>query len=101
MATPETPASRILVVDDDEMTLDFVELGLRYEGFDVTRAVDGHEALRQVERRRINRDTREVELDGRPIALTTRELGLTAGAEAPVARLDDGHAERPQLEAAS
>jgi DNA-binding response OmpR family regulator len=164
MATPEPPASRILVVDDDEVTLDFVELGLRYEGFDVTRAVDGHEALRQVERRRmdlivldlnlpsldgvevcqrirqrddtpiimltarvdvdervagleagaddylpkpfkfkellariravmrrhvaadravlrygplcLNRDTREVDLDGRPIALTTRELDL-------------------------
>ena len=54
MATPAPPASRILVVDDDEVTLDFVELGLRYEGFDVARAVDGHEALRQVERRRMD-----------------------------------------------
>ena len=29
------------------------------------------------------------------------ELGLPAGAATPVARLDDGHVERPQLEAAS
>jgi DNA-binding response OmpR family regulator len=157
-------ATRILVVDDDDVTLDFVELGLGYEGFEVARAVDGHQALRLVERRRmdlvvldlnlpsldgvevcrairqrddtpiimltaradvdervagleagaddylpkpfkfkellariravlrrrvsaeqsvlrhgplvLNRDTREVELDGRPIALTTRELDL-------------------------
>ena len=46
-------ASRILVVDDD-VTLDFVELGLRYEGFEVARALDGHEALRLVERRRMD-----------------------------------------------
>jgi len=151
-------------VDDDDVTLDFVELGLRYEGFEVARALDGHEALRLIERRRmdlvvldlnlpsldgvevcralrqrddtpiimltaradvdervagleagaddylpkpfkfkellariravlrrrvaadqsvlrhgplaLNRDTREVELDGRPIGLTTRELDL-------------------------
>lgn len=55
-ASPTAPAtpSRILVVDDDEVTLDFVELGLRYEGFDVTRALDGQEALRAVERRRMD-----------------------------------------------
>ena len=161
---PAPGATRILVVDDDEVTLDFVELGLRYEGFEVLRALDGHEALRLADRehphlivldlnlpsldgvevcqrirshdhtpiimltaradvdervagleagaddylpkpfkfkellariravlrRRVaaeqavlrhglltlNRDTREVELDGRPIALTTRELDL-------------------------
>ncbi|MCC7371044.1 MAG: response regulator transcription factor [Chloroflexi bacterium] len=161
---PGPNATRILVVDDDELTLDFVELGLRYEGFEVTRALDGHEALRVAERERphlivldlnlpsldgvevcqriraqgdtpiimltaradvdervagleagaddylpkpfkfkellariravlrrrlaaeqsilrhgaltLNRDTREVELDGRPVALTTRELDL-------------------------
>jgi DNA-binding response OmpR family regulator len=164
MVTDAPPSPRILVVDDDEVTLDFVELGLRYEGFDVWRALDGQEALRQVERRRmdlivldlnlpsldgvevcqrirqrddtpiimltaradvdervagleagaddylpkpfkfkellariravmrrrvapdqavlkygplrLNRDTREVDLDGRPVALTTRELDL-------------------------
>src|SRR4051812_22373829 len=50
---PDTP-SRVLVVDDDEVTLDFVELGLRYEGFEVARAVDGHDALRTVERQRMD-----------------------------------------------
>jgi DNA-binding response OmpR family regulator len=54
MATDAPPSPRILVVDDDEVTLDFVELGLRYEGFDVWRALDGQEALRQVERRRMD-----------------------------------------------
>jgi DNA-binding response OmpR family regulator len=161
---PSPGVTRILVVDDDEVTLDFVELGLRYEGFEVLRALDGREALRLAERehphlivldlnlpsldgvevcqrirsyeqtpiimltaradvdervagleagaddylpkpfkfkellariravlrRRVaaeqsvlrhgllilNRDTREVELDGQPIALTTRELDL-------------------------
>jgi DNA-binding response OmpR family regulator len=166
MAAPSAlPLStRILVVDDDEVTLDFVELGLRYEGFEVVRALDGHEALRLAQREQphlivldlnlpsldgvevcqrlrthdqtpiimltaradvdervagleagaddylpkpfkfkellariravlrrrvspeqsilrhgqltLNRDTREVELDGRPVALTTRELDL-------------------------
>ena len=161
---PSPASTRILVVDDDEVTLDFVELGLRYEGFEVVRALDGQEALRLAERERphlivldlnlpsldgvevcqrlrshdqtpiimltaradvdervagleagaddylpkpfkfkellariravlrrrvaaeqsvlrhgllsLNRDTREVELDGKPIALTTRELDL-------------------------
>jgi DNA-binding response OmpR family regulator len=54
MVTDAPPSPRILVVDDDEVTLDFVELGLRYEGFDVWRALDGQEALRQVERRRMD-----------------------------------------------
>ncbi|MGE3267955.1 MAG: response regulator transcription factor [Chloroflexota bacterium] len=165
MAEPASGSStRILVVDDDEVTLDFVELGLQYEGFEVERALDGQEALRLIERQRpdlvvldlnlpnldgvevcqrirsrddtpiimltaradvdervagleagaddylpkpfkfkellarikavlrrrvsseqsvlrhgplvLNRDTREVELDGRSIALTTRELDL-------------------------
>jgi len=30
-----TTGPRILVVDDEESILDFVELGLRYEGFEV------------------------------------------------------------------
>jgi DNA-binding response OmpR family regulator len=54
MVDARAPATRILVVDDDEVTLDFVELGLRYEGFEVERAVDGREALRLVERRRMD-----------------------------------------------
>jgi DNA-binding response OmpR family regulator len=50
-ATPPSTV-RILVVDDEDSILDFVELGLRYEGFEVERATDGTEALRLVEKQR-------------------------------------------------
>jgi len=43
---------RILVVDDEEAILDFVELGLRYEGFEVELARDGQGALAAVANRR-------------------------------------------------
>ncbi len=39
----------ILVVDDDEAILDIVEMTLDDEGYDVTRAQDGSEALRALE----------------------------------------------------
>ena len=39
----------ILVADDDEDIVRFVEVNLRLEGFDVAPAVDGTEALRQAE----------------------------------------------------
>ena len=43
---------RILVVDDEDAILDFVELGLKYEGFEVELARDGLEALSLVAQRR-------------------------------------------------
>jgi DNA-binding response OmpR family regulator len=43
---------RVLVVDDEESILDFVEMGLRYEGFEVELAHDGPGALEAVARRR-------------------------------------------------
>ena len=43
-----TPGPRVLVVDDEEAILDFVELGLRYEGFEVELAKDGPGALAAV-----------------------------------------------------
>jgi DNA-binding response OmpR family regulator len=43
---------RVLVVDDEESILDFVEMGLRYEGFVVERAEDGPSALARVAQRR-------------------------------------------------
>ena len=43
---------RVLVVDDEEAILDFVELGLRYEGFEVELAKDGPPALSAVTARR-------------------------------------------------
>jgi DNA-binding response OmpR family regulator len=47
MADPsaERSGARVLVVEDEEAILDFVELGLRYEGFDVELAQDGPSAL--------------------------------------------------------
>jgi DNA-binding response OmpR family regulator len=44
--------TRVLVVDDEETILDFVELGLRYEGFEVELARDGGAAMAAVARRR-------------------------------------------------
>jgi DNA-binding response OmpR family regulator len=43
---------RILIVDDEDAILDFVELGLKYEGFEVELARDGLEALSAVAARR-------------------------------------------------
>jgi DNA-binding response OmpR family regulator len=48
----QTTGPRILVVDDEDAILDFVELGLRYEGFDVELARDGMEAIAAVASRR-------------------------------------------------
>jgi DNA-binding response OmpR family regulator len=43
-----TPTSiRVLVVDDEEVILDLISTGLRYEGFDVALAADGRAALAQ------------------------------------------------------
>jgi DNA-binding response OmpR family regulator len=47
-----TGGPRVLVVDDEESILDFVEMGLRYEGFEVERELDGPAALAAIERRR-------------------------------------------------
>ena len=41
------PPELVLVVDDDEDVVRFVELRLRLEGFSVATASDGEEALRQ------------------------------------------------------
>jgi DNA-binding response OmpR family regulator len=43
---------RVLVVDDEEAILEFVEMGLRYEGFEVELASDGPGALAAFSRRR-------------------------------------------------
>lgn len=48
----EPGGPRVLVVDDEESILDFVEMGLRYEGFEVELARDGQEALEAFARRR-------------------------------------------------
>ena len=38
---------RVLVVDDEEVLVDLISTGLRYEGFDVAVAIDGRTALAQ------------------------------------------------------
>ena len=48
-ATSEkTSAPRILVVDDEPSIVDFIRLGLQYEGFHVETAADGQAALRLI-----------------------------------------------------
>ena len=39
---------RVLVVDDERSIVDFIRLGLQYEGFQVSTAADGQAALRQI-----------------------------------------------------
>ena len=41
-------APRVLVVDDERSIVDFIRLGLQYEGFQVETAPDGQAALRQI-----------------------------------------------------
>lgn len=48
----ETERLRVLVVDDEETILDFLQLGFSYEGFEVELAKNGQEALAAVGRRR-------------------------------------------------
>jgi DNA-binding response OmpR family regulator len=50
--TPLGDRLRILVVEDEEAIVDFVEMGLRYEGFDVDVAKDGSGALTAFGQRR-------------------------------------------------
>jgi DNA-binding response OmpR family regulator len=68
---------RVLVVDDEEAILDFVELGLRYEGFDVELARDGPGALAAVSARRpdlILLDLNLPGLDGLDVCRRVRQV---------------------------
>ncbi|WP_349239761.1 response regulator transcription factor [Patulibacter sp. SYSU D01012] len=49
MATPEAPAQRVLVVDDEPNIVDVVSMALRFQGFEVATAGTGEEALAQVD----------------------------------------------------
>ena len=46
LPTHDSPSVRILVVDDEPSIVDAVSTALRYEGFDVSQAESGKEALR-------------------------------------------------------
>lgn len=49
MASPQpTSDIRVLVVDDEQSIVDFIRLGLQYEGFKVATAPDGQGALRAI-----------------------------------------------------
>jgi DNA-binding response OmpR family regulator len=72
-----TTGPRILVVDDEDAILDFVELGLRYEGFDVELARDGLEALASITNRRpdlILLDLNLPGLDGLDVCRRARQM---------------------------
>jgi len=72
-----TTGPRILVVDDEESILDFVELGLRYEGFEVELAQDGPAALTAVAARRpdlILLDLNLPGLDGLDVCRRVRQV---------------------------
>src|ERR1700737_658267 len=43
-----TRSPRVLVVDDERSIVDFIRLGLQYEGFQVQTAPDGQAALRTI-----------------------------------------------------
>src|SRR5215213_8691939 len=76
-STGAPPSPRILVVDDEEAILDFVELGLRYEGFDVELARDGQGALTAVASRRpdlILLDLNLPGLDGLDVCRRVRQV---------------------------
>lgn len=45
LVTENKDKRRILVVDDEPSIIDFVAMGLRYEGFDIASAASGREAL--------------------------------------------------------
>lgn len=49
-STRETETLRVLVVDDEPHILNFLRMGLSYEGYEVAEAANGAEALVQVER---------------------------------------------------
>jgi DNA-binding response OmpR family regulator len=72
-----TTGPHILVVDDEEAILDFVELGLRYEGFEVELAKDGPGALAAVSARRpdlILLDLNLPGLDGLDVCRRVRQV---------------------------
>jgi DNA-binding response OmpR family regulator len=68
---------RVLVVDDEDAILDFVELGLKYEGFEVELARDGQGALTAVSSRRpdlILLDLNLPGLDGLDVCRRVRQV---------------------------
>ena len=76
---PSGERQRILVVDDEPSIVDAVATALRYEGFDVSEAVTGREALKLAESQRpdlIVLDIMLPDLDGLEVTRRLRRDGL-------------------------
>src|SRR5947207_2985098 len=46
----QTPLLKVLVIDDEENIIEFIRLGLRYEGFHVESASDGEQGITAAQR---------------------------------------------------
>jgi two-component system OmpR family response regulator len=78
-STNGAPSVRILVVDDEPSIVDAVSTALRYEGFDVSQAESGREALRvagEVEPSLIVLDWMLPDLNGLEVGRRLREQGF-------------------------
>ena len=95
------PPRRVLVVDDEETIVEFLTMGLTYEGWSVVAATDGHAALDAASRERLDLVILDVMLpglDGFSVCRRLRDQGdvpiimLTARGELEdrVAGLDGG-----------
>jgi two-component system OmpR family response regulator len=79
MSVPLRDAPRVLVVDDEPSIVDAVSTALRYEGFSVSQASNGRDALRTVETSRpdlIVLDIMLPDLDGLEVTRRLRRDGL-------------------------
>jgi two-component system OmpR family response regulator len=79
LSTNGAPSVRILVVDDEPSIVDAVSTALRYEGFDVSQAESGREALRvagAVEPSLIVLDWMLPDLNGLEVGRRLREQGF-------------------------
>ncbi|MEO7002562.1 MAG: response regulator, partial [Ktedonobacterales bacterium] len=72
---------KLLVVDDEQSIVDFIRLGMRYEGFQVEQAGDGYIALDLAQRLRpdvIILDVRLPTMDGLEVCRRLRQNEATA-----------------------
>jgi len=79
LPTHDAPSVRVLVVDDEPSIVDAVSTALRYEGFDVSEAESGRDALRlagEVEPDLIVLDWMLPDLNGLEVGRRMREQGL-------------------------
>ncbi len=79
---------KVLIVDDEWMTRDLLRMMLERAGFDVVEAVDGRDALKQIDQSRpdtVILDVMMPELDGYEVCRMLRQKPATA--EMPVLML--------------